>query len=105
MQLFALRLTARMADFLPLASNRALRLGAKVGVSGVVSSKVPIDQWISEVVAWESFTWAILQTAISDYATGWARVPAASEKPSTPNEPGSEGLCKAQKMRKTGGFQ
>ncbi|KAF2184852.1 hypothetical protein K469DRAFT_750706 [Zopfia rhizophila CBS 207.26] len=63
------------------------------------------DQWIQEVTRWESFVWAALQTAVSDYAIGPAvRGPSAGAYIRNDTSNGEKELCHVQRVRKSGGF-
>ena len=72
--------------------------------SGFIDS-LPDDQWIQEVAGWESFVWAALQTAVSDYAIGpEVREPTARAYMKNETTTGEKQLCQAQRLRKSGGF-
>lgn len=73
-------------------------------VGGYISA-LPDDQWVQEVVGWESNTWASLQIAIAEYATGVkARDAFADSYYRQPETDGEKKLCSMQKMKKSGGF-
>lgn len=81
--------------------------GVKAGstVSTGFSSGLPDDQWIREIVGWESQAWASIQIAFSDYAIGTkGRYPFAESYTRPPATPGEKDLCNMQRMRKNGGF-
>ena len=76
----------------------------KVSEAGF-SAGLPDDQWIEEVVNWESYVWAGLQIAVADHALGpQLRVPEPSPAIVLANSTAEKALCKMQKMRKAGGF-
>jgi hypothetical protein len=63
------------------------------------------DQWVQEVVGWEKFVWASLQSVVSDYAIGFAaREPSVEKYIKTDLTLGERQLCQSQRLRKSGGF-
>jgi hypothetical protein len=74
------------------------------GGTGYIPS-LPEDQWVQEVTRWESFVWAALQTAISDYAVGPSvREPSTRAYMRNATTNGEKELCQAMRARKPGGF-
>jgi hypothetical protein len=73
--------------------------------TGKVFNGAPPDQWIKEIVGWESHVWAALQMAITDYAVGpKARDSGADIYAKYPSTDGGKRLCGMQRMRRSGGF-
>jgi hypothetical protein len=68
-------------------------------------TSLPDDQWMREILGWEKYIWASLQTVVSDYAIGYGAL-TASVQPyvRTQLTPGERELCGLQKMVKPGGF-
>lgn len=81
-----------------------LRINSRVVGDGLIDSKIPETQWITEIVNWESFLWAGFQIAISDYAIGPQLRTPEDLNMTKPTHPGQIELCNAQRMRKSGGF-
>lgn len=74
------------------------------GGAGYIDA-LPDDQWVQEAVGWESFVWAALQTAVSDYAIGPdLREPTARAYMRNETTLGEKQLCQVQRMRRSGGF-
>jgi hypothetical protein len=70
-----------------------------------IAQSLPDDQWLQELVAWESHVWAGLQMAVSDYAIGIAaRDAAAASFVRNDTDAGEKQLCQSQRMRMAGGF-
>jgi hypothetical protein len=66
---------------------------------------LPDDQWVQEIVSWEKYIWASLQTMVSDYAIGFgAQAPSAQSYVRTNLTQGERQLCGVQRMVKSGGF-
>ncbi|KAF2651759.1 hypothetical protein K491DRAFT_681917 [Lophiostoma macrostomum CBS 122681] len=66
---------------------------------------LPDDQWIREIVGWERYFWASVQTVVSDYAIGYgALVPSIQSYVRTNLTAGERQLCSMQRMVKPGGF-
>jgi hypothetical protein len=66
---------------------------------------LPDDQWVQEVVGWESFLWAHLQTSMVEYAIGKSvRLPDAAPLVKSNLTDGEHKLCGKQKMGNPGGF-
>jgi hypothetical protein len=85
------------------AVQNGVKASDLAGGTGNVPS-LPDDQWIQEVIGWNSFVWAALQTAVSDFAIGPAvREPSAQAYIGNLTA-GEKELCKAQRMMKSGGF-
>ncbi|ORY10988.1 hypothetical protein BCR34DRAFT_588267 [Clohesyomyces aquaticus] len=60
---------------------------------------------VQEVIGWEAFVWAVLQTAVSDYAIGSAvREPSARAYMKNNTTKGEKELCQVQRVRMAGGF-
>jgi hypothetical protein len=86
-------------------SELPVRSNATETLSGGKSQGLPGDQWIFEVLHMSSFVWSALQTITSDYAVGPAvRALDTEEAVDEPTTSGQKDLCRAQKMRKSGGF-
>ncbi|KAF1846848.1 uncharacterized protein K460DRAFT_132067 [Cucurbitaria berberidis CBS 394.84] len=72
--------------------------------AGFINS-LPDDQWVREVVGWESTLWASLQIEMAEYAIGRAvRVPGAAALMKTDLTDGEQALCGKQRMKNPGGF-
>lgn len=81
-----------------------MRASKLIGTGGYIDS-LPDDQWIEEVVGWESFVWAAMQIYIADYFTGpKARDPHMSSYIRPASDEGERKLCSMMKMRRSGGF-
>jgi hypothetical protein len=88
-----------------LVNVNEVKVGEEVQPDGVITTKIPPDQWITEVEGMESFVWASLQVSIADYAIGVSvRSPDLAEYVVKPTSVGDKELCASQKMRKAGGF-
>ncbi|KAF2727987.1 hypothetical protein EJ04DRAFT_581657 [Polyplosphaeria fusca] len=75
-----------------------------IRIGGYIAS-LPDDQWVKEIVGWESHTWASLQIAIEKYATGAKSIdPYADSYIKAPETDGEKALCAKQRMKKSGGF-
>jgi hypothetical protein len=75
-----------------------------IRIGGFIPS-LPDDQWVKEIVGWESTTWAALQIAVEKYATGAKSIdPSADDYVKAPETDGEKALCAMQRMRKSGGF-
>jgi hypothetical protein len=75
-----------------------------MSLEGAITS-LSRDQWMRELVIWESQVWASFQIAVADYASGTSdRVPATKEERIVPSTSGEKALCMTQKMRKSGAF-
>jgi hypothetical protein len=85
-------------------SSGELKINSRVVDGGLVDSKIPDTQWITEIVNWESFIMAGFQIAISDYAIGPQLRTPEDLNMTKPTYPGQLELCNAQRMRKSGGF-
>lgn len=67
--------------------------------------QLPNDQWKREAIGWESLAWAGIQIRLADYGVGpKVRDPDADAYVIPPSTPAEKELCKAVKMRKSGGF-
>ncbi|KAF2733975.1 hypothetical protein EJ04DRAFT_577282 [Polyplosphaeria fusca] len=70
-----------------------------------VLGPLPDDQYLKELLFAESFAYAGLQFMLSDYAIGPKRHDeSADDYTSPPTTLGQKNLCRAVKMRKSGGF-
>ncbi|KAF2736964.1 hypothetical protein EJ04DRAFT_562032 [Polyplosphaeria fusca] len=109
------------ANPLQLSTLRLLRDASQsydiangISASGVLANsmvsagevpELPSDQWKKEVLSWQSFGWAGMQTFIATALTGPKELdPSADSYTIQPTSEGDKQLCKALKMRKTGGF-
>ncbi|KAF2680250.1 hypothetical protein K458DRAFT_312414 [Lentithecium fluviatile CBS 122367] len=69
------------------------------------SPGLPTDQWIKEVIGWESLVWTGYQTILSASVIGPKVFDEyADEYRDIPTSAGDKNLCHALKMRKSGGF-
>ena len=76
---------------------------AERGAGRIIS--LPDDQWVREVVGWERYIWAAMQTMITDYAIGFVNhVPSVASYVRSNLTVGEKQLCGAQRMVKPGGF-
>lgn len=107
-QIAALQLLMRSSQIFDTAEAvfGGIEVGRILGEGRMdILESLPDDQWIREVIAWEKYVWASLQTIISDYATGPAtRDPSALDHIRNDTTPGERQLCGVQRMRKSGGF-
>jgi hypothetical protein len=88
-----------------LSNSDSILASALIRTSGVIQDGLPDDQWINEVVGWESQVWAGLQILIPDYAIGAkARDPLADFYVMYPKTDAEKALCGMQKMPKASGF-
>ena len=86
-------------------AEKPVRSNATETLYGGRSRGLPDNQWIIEVLHIDSFVWSALQTMVSDYAVGPAvRASDIQESVDEPMAGGQRDLCRAQKMRKAGGF-
>jgi len=86
------------------AGQDLLKAKDLAGGTGYIPS-LPDDQWIQEVTRWEAFVWATLQTAITDYAVGPSvREPSARAHIRNVTNDGEKELCRALRMKRSGGF-
>jgi hypothetical protein len=84
--------------------NLGIKANDMLRATGIAQS-LPDDQWLQELVAWESHVWAGLQMAVSDYAIGIAaRDAAAASFVRNDTDAGEKQLCQSQRMRMAGGF-
>ncbi|KAJ4305887.1 hypothetical protein N0V90_001420 [Kalmusia sp. IMI 367209] len=73
--------------------------------TGGQSYGLPNDQWMREVVMWESSTWAALQVAIAQYALGPPELLSGDSQAANTNLTTTQRrLCKMQRVRRSGGF-
>jgi hypothetical protein len=73
-------------------------------MTGVVPS-LPDDQWLQELIAWESRVWAGLQMGVVNYAKGYSdRDPTAAKFLKNNTSKAKKQLCQSQRMRMSGGF-
>jgi hypothetical protein len=69
------------------------------------SKGLPDNQWIEELINWESYAYAGLQLFVVDRALGpQLRLSAPSEAVVPANTTGGKALCGMQRMHKAGGF-
>jgi hypothetical protein len=81
------------------------QLKASSTMSRGVSPGLSPDQWIKEVVGWESLVWAAYQTLLSTSIIGPKVFDKhAEEYCDVPTSSGDKELCRSLKMRKSGGF-
>lgn len=79
-------------------------MAKKFGNIGFITS-LPNDQWMKEVLEWEKYIWASIQTVVSDYAIGYTALdPSTHDSIRTNLTNGEQQLCRAQKMKRSGGF-
>jgi hypothetical protein len=84
-------------------SNKAAERQRSHG--GAIIESIPDGFWKEEVLAWEQEAMASLQIAMTQYAIGHkVRDEMADRYWKEPKTEGEKKLCKAQKMKKTGGF-
>ncbi|KAF2822182.1 hypothetical protein CC86DRAFT_262550, partial [Ophiobolus disseminans] len=91
-----------------MSTAAALSSGLKAG-DGMQGRKfVPSlsnDQWLKELVGWETHVWAGLQHLVADYAIGAAaRVPGMTASTRHEMNEGEKALCRSVRMRMSGGF-
>lgn len=69
---------------------------------------LPSDFWKQEILSWEQESFASMQIAMSYYSTGGAGAEAEKKADDAwwikPVSEAEKKLCKAQKMKKSGGF-
>ena len=74
-------------------------------VIGRTSPGLPDNQWIKEVIAWESRVWASYQALIATAAVGPSVFDEFAHEYTEPiMDEGDRQLCQSMKMRKAGGF-
>ncbi|KAH8733180.1 hypothetical protein GQ44DRAFT_754658 [Phaeosphaeriaceae sp. PMI808] len=74
-------------------------------VNGRSSSGLPDNQWIKEIIAWESQVWASYQTLLSTAIIGPSVFDEFSKEYTEPvADEGDRKMCQSLKMRKAGGF-
>lgn len=74
-----------------------------IQVGGFVPS-LPDDQWIKELMHWESHAYSSLQIAVEKYTTGAKSIdPYAESYIRKPQTAGEKALCSKQRVRKSGG--
>lgn len=74
-----------------------------INVGGIISHRVPSDQWIRELTHWESQVYASIQIAVEKYATGAKSIdPFAESYIRAPETSGEKALCGLQRVRKSG---
>ena len=72
---------------------------------GGLSAGIPEDQWIQEIVGFESNLWAVTQLIFADYSIGiGSRVPEAGRIQQKSSTSGDKQLCQAIRMKSPGGF-
>lgn len=70
-----------------------------------VLEALPNDQWVQEVVGWESIIWASLQVEMAEHAIGrTVRDAAMAAFVKTNLTSGENSFCSKQKMLNPGGF-
>ncbi|KAJ4305538.1 hypothetical protein N0V90_001069 [Kalmusia sp. IMI 367209] len=90
--------TATAAAVVFQAQDLAERSGGQI-------LELPDDQWIQEILGWEKYIWASMQTMVSDYAIGYgAQTPLVQSYVRTNLTQGERQLCGVQRMVKSGGF-
>lgn len=87
-----------------ISSSYAFKLDEK-GRSTVLISRVPDDQWIQELVWWESVSWASIQIFLTDLAVGMGKEDGFNLQLPTDSLSATEKqLCDMQRMRAPSGF-
>ena len=82
----------------------SLVVAKKFGNLGFITS-LPNDQWMREVLEWEKYIWASLQTVVSDYAIGYTALDPSTQDSIRKNlTVGEKQLCQVQRMKRSGGF-
>ncbi|PSN73567.1 hypothetical protein BS50DRAFT_616909 [Corynespora cassiicola Philippines] len=73
---------------------------------GVIqAAELSDDHWKTEVIGWETFAWAGIQTLLADYAIGpKGHDPDADQYMIWPTTKAEKELCGSMRMRKSGGF-
>lgn len=82
---------------------RSLNASHFISNTGGLGSSLPNDQWKIELKRWMSVSLAAIQILVTDYAIGPGARTSGFDIP-PPTRKGYSELCKAQKMRKPGGF-
>lgn len=104
LQLPTLELLITSAYKFDIGTAQDFEASSLIRVGGYIGA-LPDDQWLKEIVGWESNAWASLQIAIAEYATGVkARDPFADLYYRRPETDGEKKLCNMQKLKKSGGF-
>lgn len=99
-----LQLLLTTGSYFDIATMQSLVASSKIDAQGA-SPGLPGDQWIQEIVAWESAAWAMLQISVADHALGpQLRLPELGSLVSLANSTAEKKLCQTQRMRKAGGF-
>ncbi|KAF2111917.1 hypothetical protein BDV96DRAFT_499062 [Lophiotrema nucula] len=87
------------------AASKPLKANAMVQGSRGVAIGLPADQWVAEVLGWERYVWAALQTFLSDYAIGYdSQYPGLQASVNMNLTKGQKELCNSQRMMKPGGL-
>jgi len=102
--LAVLQLLLDSSALFDIESGTSLQADKLIGDAGYISS-LPNDQWVTEVIAWESQAYAALQIAIEKYSTGARSIdPYAASYIRKPQTDGEKALCMKQRVRKSGGL-
>lgn len=104
LQLVVLNHLVSSAYLFDISSAQSIAASSAIRIGGRIPS-LPDDQWVTEVIGWESTAWASLQIAVGDYFTGArARDPFGDLYVKTVASKAEKALCGMQRMRKSGGF-
>ncbi|KAF1947008.1 hypothetical protein EJ02DRAFT_449990 [Clathrospora elynae] len=106
LQLRLLQLLRSITRFLHIQDGAAKgNILAEDSRTRFLSQGLPDDQWIKEVVAWESLVWAGYQAVISAAVIGPKVFDKFADEYTEPmTDEGDRELCQSLKMRKSGGF-
>jgi hypothetical protein len=82
-----------------------MNLLAKAYIYSGWSPGLPKDQWVKEVIAWESRVWASYQTLIATAVIGPSIFDQYAHEYTEPvDNEGDRQMCQLLKMRKSGSF-
>ena len=106
MQLRLLQLLRSMSRLAHIENGPQMKnVLAQSKVAGRLSPGLPDDQWIKEVIAWESRVWASYQALLAAAVVGPSVFDEFANEYTEPViDDGDRQLCQSLKMRKSGGF-
>jgi hypothetical protein len=106
MQLRLLQLLRSTSRLAPIEDGARMKnILAQSFLAASTSPGLPDNQWVKEVIAWESHVWASYQALISAAVIGPAVFDEFADEYTEPViEEGDRELCQSFKMRKSGAF-
>jgi hypothetical protein len=106
-QAFTIQLFRDAAEMTPISSAPRLGISLLADEHDYQGSLAQLsdDHWTKEVTDWESISWTGIQLWLSDYAVGSnMRNPLTANSVNVPKTAAEKQLCRAMKMKKSGGF-